>query len=943
MEQTLGKAKENLNSIYNSLNDGSQKKWVIKSENEILKNIFVKQLNISGILAQLLINRGIYTVEDAEFFLCGTLNDLYNPLLMMDMKEAVDIIVSAIKDKSPILIYGDYDVDGVTSTALMVSAIESVGGTVDYYIPNRTNGYGLNSDAIRDAVKKGFAFIISVDCGITAVEEAEIANKLGIRLIITDHHEPSDALPRADAVINPKRKDCRYPFKELAGVGVVWKVIQALYQRMNLPSSAWYNFLDLVCLGTIADIVPLLGENRIIAKYGLEKLTRTNNLGIIALKEVSGLSGKLIRERDVGFVLSPRINAAGRLDDANIAVKLLLSAQPEQAREIALTLDTNNKERQFIEQQVLDEAVKMIKRENLLRDKVLVLASDKWHAGVIGIVASRLLSRYNRPVLLISVDGKEAKGSARSMEGFQLYEALSQCRDYLEKFGGHEKAAGFSLDVNQIENLRKKINEYADKVISDEDLMPIIKIDKIIDLDDLNEKIVDEINSLSPFGEKNPTPVLAAKDVSVLDVKTVGNGNKHLKMKLRGGKKVLDSIGFRLADMINAVKFDSDKVNIVFFPTLNHWNGEQSVQLEIKHVCNRTQELSMRNPNVCDECAFNPFSDFGILTSGFCYIPEYILQKINSYRQNSAVIEDDILADDKDEHLSFLNMVGDVYNDTILYDYRECTDRMQLLTDMINNTMNDRKIIVLVDSDYKVLELANALTLKNKQLTKIVFYYNKTMPEYAKEELCEVFNNANDKNTIITTPMLLKDINFHNIDEAIFYDVPFNYDSMKTVADLMNANSKWYFLFSAKDVGKSLAVLKKFMPERNKLVVLYKYLMSTKKAYMEIAAESMIKLLEKYALKECMPGVNVPKVRVNNYTLALCMKILAELKLLKFQFKDGIYRIKMMDKPNLKLKLDNSKTFRWAAGIITESSRFMSLLTCENLDRFFKTVVRDEF
>jgi len=945
----MEKSNDKIKDFNDFINNGKKLKklWKVKSNSTVLKNIFASQLDISEVLAQLLINRGIYTLEDAKLFLKGNLKDLDNPLLMKDMKKALDVIIYHIKSKKPILIYGDYDVDGITSVVVVVKALKSLGGVVDYYIPNRTQGYGLHSEAIRDAHEKGFSLIISVDCGITAVEEADLAKRLGIKLVITDHHEPQEVLPDAEAVINPKRKDCEYPFKELAGVGIALKLVQGLYRQLGLKDDKWQELLDIACLGTIADLVPLLGENRIIVKYGLLKLRQTNNIGLMALKEVSGLSDKSVTERDVGFILAPRINAAGRIDDPSVGVELLLTDDLEKAKELALELDLNNRERQAIEQRVLDEAVKMVESdENLLRHRVLVLASQAWHHGVIGIVASRLLRRYSRPVLMISIEGQQAKGSARSIEGFHLFKALKHCEDCLKKFGGHERAAGFSLDTDQIDNLRQKINDYASAVLEDEDLFPTIEVDKIVSLDSMTERVVREISLLAPFGEGNPLPLLAAQNVSVLDIKTVGNDNKHLKMKLRAENVIFDGIGFGLADFLNTTcvqntKADKINVDIAFVPVINEWNGEQRIQIEIKHICERA--LIKRKENANEEkiykntCWFFPVLSDNLQVKSFynkLSSPEYILQELNFYKKYGPITEEGNLRDDSsisDLNEKIFHFKDNMYSKITLYDYRECTNRMQVLMNVISEDEAYEKEVmtaILVNSEQQALELLYVLTAKDESLIDRIICCSKSMPEESKAKINELLISG-IKNLLITTPMLLKDLDV-GIKKAVFYYPPFSHGSMQRVAEATCDDGDWYFLFSTKDIANSIRVLKSFIPERKKLAILYKYLNNMKKERSKLSNDYLIRLLCKCS-----------KMNVSSYTVALLMKILSELKLLEFYYKDNNYIIKMLERPAKKIDLSNSKTFCRSKNIVQKSLHFVSMMACEDLQKLFKRTIID--
>ncbi|SFH37551.1 exonuclease RecJ [Desulfotomaculum arcticum] len=562
------------------------RRWLVKKTEPVLQLIFVRKLGVSPLMAQLLVNRGIYTLEAARDFLETSMQRLHPPALMKDLTAAVEITIKALQQGNKILIYGDYDVDGVTSTALLVEIIRRLEGNVDYYIPHRiAEGYGLHTGVLQKFHESGVDLVITVDCGISAVAEVAAANKSGGPLIIiTDHHEPPSELPAAAAVVNPKRKDCSYPFRDLAGVGVAFKFGQALLERAGM-SNAWEEYLDFVCLGTIADIVSLTGENRILVRHGLPRLAGSARPGLQALFSVAGIKEETLGTREVGFMLAPRINAAGRMGDASLAVELLLCRKPDRAMEIAAILNRENQERQQMETMVLAEALGMLDGEpRLAEQKVLVLASLNWHPGVIGIVASKLTDRFYKPVLLIACqeDG-QGKGSARSIEGFNLYQALEFCADTLLGFGGHAMAAGFSVETGKIDEFRDKINSYAERVLTEEIQSPVLELDALISLEDITYDLVNEIEQLQPYGHGNPGPMFGMSGVKLVNCRGVGKKNAHLKMLLRQSNKVMDGIGFNLGKFAGELAAGKD-VSVAFTPSVNSWQGRQTLQVEVRDL-----------------------------------------------------------------------------------------------------------------------------------------------------------------------------------------------------------------------------------------------------------------------------------------------------------------------------------------------------------------------
>jgi len=563
---------------------GPQPVWQVTEPDPAVCDELAAETGMSPLAAKILYNRGIRTAKEAQDFLTGTISELHDPFLLKGMKEAVSRIHGAVSAGEKIVVYGDYDVDGITSTALVLESLVLLGGIADFYIPDRIEeGYGLNREALRKLASQGARLVITVDCGISAWEEAEFARSLGLELIITDHHEPPEEIPQALAVINPKQPGCRYPFKDLAGVGVVFKLAQALFAvRGDLAQGSEQDLLDLVTLGSIADMVPLLGENRLLVKHGLPRLTHAKRVGIRSLMDVAGLTGRVIGSGQVGFALAPRINATGRIGDAALAVRLLLTQDALRAREMAVYLDSENQARQEIESGVLAEVLEMLQEFDLEQNKFIVLAREAWHPGVIGIVASRVVEKYYRPVILIALDGEEGKGSGRSIAGFDLYEALHKCSDLFVRFGGHKQAAGITIRADQIEPLRFELNRMAAEAPL-EIFTPKLRLDAMVALEEVDSSLVQEIKGLEPFGIGNPGPVLAAVGLKLVERREVGKDKAHLKVKLKGTGLYLDGIGFNLASRSPGCK-PGVRVNAAFTPDFNEYNGRVSVQLQLKDI-----------------------------------------------------------------------------------------------------------------------------------------------------------------------------------------------------------------------------------------------------------------------------------------------------------------------------------------------------------------------
>ena len=555
--------------------------WRIKDSNSYIQEDIASSLNISKITAQLLVNRGIVNPSLASEFLACSLSSAYDPFLLKDMDKAVSRIKNAIREGEQILVYGDYDVDGMTGVATLYSALKNLGANVLNYIPNRLEeGYGLNVGAIKKAQKNDVTLIITVDCGITSFREIEYAKSLHIDTIVTDHHELLEGrVPEACAVINPLQENCKYPFKGLAGVGLAYKLVKAIYQGTQFFAD---DFLDLVSLGTVADIAPLTGENRILTKYGLNQLNKRQRIGLKALIDVSGLTGKDISSGHIGFILGPRINAMGRVGSPQKALELLLSDDETNAGKLAKVLDTENRTRQKIEGKILEEALSKVERDvNFKHHRVIVLGSENWHPGVIGIVASRIADRFYRPTILISLDGKFGKGSGRSIEHFHLFEYLLRCKDSLIGFGGHESACGITIEKNRIDEFRRMINEEAVKDVDENIFNPKLDIDMDIPLNMLNEHVISEIESLSPFGPENPRPVFASRNLVVKDSPR-RIGKNGFKMWVTDNRITCEAISFG-KNNLHVPKIGA-RHDLAYTPSINDWQGLQSIQLELLDI-----------------------------------------------------------------------------------------------------------------------------------------------------------------------------------------------------------------------------------------------------------------------------------------------------------------------------------------------------------------------
>jgi len=562
-------------------------RWqVLNNYDSEIINEYADQLNSSPVLARILLNRGIENIETARRFLNPELSHLHDPFLLAGMQDAVERIAAAISNKEKILIHGDYDVDGTTATSMLLLFFRNLGQSVDFYIPDRLlEGYGLSEKGMVFAKGNGCGLIITVDCGITAVDEVKFANELGIDVIICDHHQPAEDLPSATAILNPKRPDCTYPFKELAGVGVAYKLVQALRSYLSLDDSNVLEFLGLVSIGSSADIVPLVDENRVIVKHGLQSLSQPNNIGLSALIDSSGLTDCEIGTGQVVFVLAPRINAVGRMGDAGRAVRLLTSDNKQQAKNIATILESENRHRKSIDEETFSEAYEIVENNfNPEEENVFVLHKNGWHPGVIGIVASRLVEKFYRPTIMIATDENgQGRGSARSIAGFNIYEALKECEDLMVSFGGHKYAAGLTVEIENIPLLREKLSQVAYERLTADLLKPKLSIDSEIRFREIDWQLIKLINRMAPFGPQNMRPLFLSKGLQVVGTPSVV-GKNHLKLKVRQDGIVMDAIGFSLGEKIYRISPGAQDVEMVYIIDENEYQGRKTIQLRVKDL-----------------------------------------------------------------------------------------------------------------------------------------------------------------------------------------------------------------------------------------------------------------------------------------------------------------------------------------------------------------------
>lgn len=873
----------------------NQKTWKVKTPYPVLSKILARQLGIKPITAQLLINRGIYTVEQGHSFLDCELGKLPHPLQLKDMDKAVSRVLKAVELREKILVYGDYDADGITSTTLMTHLLRRLGADVDYYIPNRlVEGYGLHLHLLQQFRHEGRKLVLTVDCGINAIEESKWAAQNGLDLIITDHHEPALEIPGACAVINPKRKDCTYPYKELAGVGVALKFAQALIEHIGMGPDAWLDYLDLVCLGTIADIVPVQGENRVLVKHGLKYLAKSDRAGLRALMDISGAKGREIGPREVGFGLAPRLNAAGRIGSPDLAVNLLLTGDIIEANEISVELEKRNQERQKIETAVLNDALQQVEaRRHPDIDRVLVLASDKWHPGVIGIVASRLADRYCRPVLMITIGSSEGKGSARSVSGFNMHHALTHCQEHLLDFGGHELAAGFSIEKCKIDDLRREIIIYAEKQIYKVMTRPILVLDDVVKFNQVSEELVKEIELLQPFGHQNPEPLLGCRDTSVLESRGVGKNGAHLKLRLRGEAVNFDGIGFNLGSYAGELAKNEKTVNIAFLPAFNVYNGRRSVQLNVKDLglpaLTEIAASAERDILLPDWQHFNHEIDDAEEQEDL-YVPEFISGKVRNLKTQ----------DIKSTH------------QTTGYSPAEIKVMGKSLDILAEEAGRPVLKLVVTPWGCRAIELAHYLAISNPGLWGRITYCHGLLPQRTRQELISLFA-AGPANTMVVTPAVAGDIQ-GLAERVIMYHLPFSPEEVNCSLRALKNGGKLLLLHDPKDFDDNLTELGKIAPDRDYLAALY----ITLRRLGNFNAENLIN----YELTS-KSLIDAGFINCNHHTLQIGLTILEELNLIRFTKNRKEAIVRLLPTPLQKKDLSKAPTFRHIQLMKEETTAWM--------------------
>ncbi|MBC8284476.1 MAG: single-stranded-DNA-specific exonuclease RecJ [Nitrospinae bacterium] len=577
-----------------------KKKWCLAEESQEKSSALAKELNIPVTVAVLLINRGIDNAEEANLYLKSDLSLLHDPFLMAGMDKAVERVIHAIEHKESITVFCDYDVDGVTSAAFLTHFFRDLHCPVTAYLPERqAEGYGLNSDAVRKIREQGASLMITADCGITGVKEVALANELGLDVIVTDHHQVGkEGLPQAVAVLNPHQAECDYPFRFLSGVGLAFKLAIGIRnglhssgtKKENLPNLKRH--LDLFALGTIADVAPLTGENHILTRHGLDVLSTSAKPGLVALKEVAGIVGN-VDARSVGFGLGPRLNAAGRLGKADNGLHLLTATDLPAAKVLARDLEKTNQERKEIQEETFLEAESLIRNElDIENERVIVLASEIFHPGVIGIAASKIVDKYHRPTVLIALEDGVGKGSGRSIPKFNLFKSFTECSSHLIQFGGHAYAAGLSIDEEKVDAFRNAMNAVGHQYLKEEDLIPEVRIDTTLDLSQINFTLYKNISLLEPFGAENPVPSFQSKNIQIKELKYIGKEKNHVRFRAVQKSGKIEVVAFNFASVLESVDTSTEVFDIAYELHLNSWNGREKLEIKLIDISSAKAETN---------------------------------------------------------------------------------------------------------------------------------------------------------------------------------------------------------------------------------------------------------------------------------------------------------------------------------------------------------------
>lgn len=862
--------------------------WRLAPVDTGLRDRLSQELAISPIVAQVLINRGIIDAASGYDFLHSGLHQLTDPTVMKDMLKSVHRIASAINSKEKITIYGDYDVDGITASALMVQMLSDLGADVEYYIPERqSEGYGLNGVALEQLAATGTKLLITVDCGISAIREVS-AIKGKMEVIITDHHQPPDTLPEAYAILNPKQSDCLFPHKQLAGVGVAFKLCQALWRHYHPEEKQYQQYLDIVALGTIADIVPLVGENRVLVKLGLAQLQHTQNEGLKALQEVCGIAGQKMDTGKVGFVLAPRLNAAGRISHAAAGVELLTTTDPLRAKELAMLLNMENTTRQEVEREILADADRIAEGMNPLKEKVLVVVGQDWHPGVIGIVASRLVEKYYRPIVMITVKDGIGKGSCRSIPGFDMYAALKSAGDLLIQYGGHKQAAGLTIAPDNIMALRQRLSHFAEETLQEEDYIPKIHIDTMIAIEEVTSVLIEQMACLEPYGMGNPGPIFGSRRLKVTDIRTIGQDGRHIKLKINRKNTPTDVLGWDMGELSGTL-VRQNFVDLAFYPEFNDWQGTRSIQLRAHDV--RTSEIEDRN------------------IADMLFLPQMTEGLVDLFQADWV-------------HGDFIQEINlpDASN---WLDQRHISNRMDTLKQLIS--IKDQTIIY-VNQRSQAVALARILREQVSESAEYIGYYHYGLPIAVQQQVLEWFS-AKKLAIVVVSGYFPYEEQMNGIT-IVIYHVPL---TSKAFLQYCRQASKLYLLYDRKDIDLNEQCFHDIAPER--VVIGHVYLSLKAAAKQNQLIRLTARAIAEAAYKRSAIPISVPAVEKS-------LQILTELGLICCHNDESqLLAIQLTEVPASKLALEQSETFRQGKQERQHYHRFAKIMMETKIDQLISVLV----
>jgi single-stranded-DNA-specific exonuclease len=883
------------------------KEWRLLPEQPDLRERLSTSLKVSEIISQVLINRGIQDEAMAERFLYGGPENMHDSFLLKDMTKAAARIIEAKDNSEKIAIYGDYDVDGVTATALMYTTLLRIGidnERLIYYIPEREKeGYGLNQSALEKLNSIGVTLIITVDSGISAVNEVQ-SSAANMDFIITDHHQPPEILPDACAIINPKQQDCFYPDKNLAGVGVAFKLCQAISRQVLGSDEPIIDLLDLVAIGTVADIVPLIGENRILVKRGLEKLAVTKKIGLVKLLEECKISLDKLDAGKIGFIIAPRLNAAGRIGKADTGVELLVTADEERAVYLAGFLEQENVKRQELEKKIFQMAESTLLENGWDKDHVFVLSGQDWHPGVIGIVASRLVEKYYRPVVMISVKEGEGKGSCRSIAGFDIYQALHKCSGLLIKYGGHRQAAGLSLASENIAQLRLELNAIAEAELTPADYQPVLRIDSMVALEEIDAAFLEQLTCLAPHGMGNPAPVFACRDLVLDDVRTIGQDGRHLKLRVRKKNGVTDVLAWQMGELAASIQHEN-MVDVAFVPEFNEWQGHRSIQL-------RAHDVLVPKVSI-----YSQEKLYRTLRIKNLYLDGIVQKDVES-----------VLGNLKNSKRAYIDERAG--HNLSLKDMRSALDKIKYVVSCL---APGEKTVIYVNTHKEACELFELLGKTMSELKSRIMVYSGLISAEWLSSIEKCFSE-NERSVIIATNLFCPQ-NECSISQVIFWSVPVNRELFEQQCLQANLQDmcKIHLLFGQEELAALISALESDLPGRTLIGYFYLVLKSCMTGKRLFITNTNTELAEKM--------LRMYHAQLSIFGVERALTILEELQLVRLDGEGTQCKIYLIPPPAEKLDITSSPAFQQGVQEKKDTQQFAEKILKVTVEEILSWLMRN--